>query len=320
MGKKIALVGCGGVGTWVAQTLVLANKGQPGLVESITLIDHDTLEERNLARVNLARGYVGLTKVEAIAMTLRNQGVMFIQHPYKLDANNIDMSLAGIDTVICCSDDVDNQRLCKLWCQGKGATYQRAGYDGDTINVCRQLPLTFDEAAERADAGYHGVPEVYHAMLAGTLAAYSVLRQPVVVMGEVAKLSIKESTQVPEVIAEAIAEKGWQDRASDAGWHDSEDCDPQIPDGYHHYDDCNHEDCLYLGDTTTTIIDNLPNHVIEQIQEDYYDDAVTDYLTDASTDDIIVQLPKRVVDAIKASVREEEETTNDSESTESRAV
>jgi hypothetical protein len=290
-GKHVAIVGVGGVGTYAALACAQADRGQPGLIRKLSLFDADNLEERNLGRVPFGTRQVGLPKVLVVQRWLSDlhPQLAVVQEAYHIDANNIDIALADVDVVICCTDRVDSQRLINTWCDltktngRKPVVYQRAGYDGDTINVTRALPLTFDPEAERADEGYHGVPEVYHAILAGTLAAYSVLRSPIVLMGEVKNLTTVGATFVPEPIAASIADERWQDLAENADWHSTNDC--EIPDDYHHYNDCNHDDCIdeetavenFLTQRPRDGVGDLPQEWIDYIVEQNTDmDAVVD--------------------------------------------
>jgi len=239
---KVAICGVGGVGSWAAETLAKAARGQEGLISKIGLFDPDVLEQKNLARMpTVSPDWVGHPKVDLIRRLIQGTVANVERRQIKVDASNIDMILFDYDIVICCSDDVENQRLVKLWCdRNRSKVYQRAGYDGDNINVCRALPMTFDVEEEKADAGYHGQPEVYQAMLAGCLAVYSVLKNTVTVMGEVKKIGCLDATHVPESVREAIVAsvprqivsaeaEDWEEIASNHGWHDS--------------DNCNHDEC-----------------------------------------------------------------------------
>lgn len=261
--KHIAIVGVGGVGTWAAQACALVARGNPEAIAELGLFDPDKVEEKNLARVPL-QGWVGDWKVAAVKSVL-STSIAVNTSTTPITSDNIAVQLALYDTVICATDDVHSQRVIHQWCRKNNRTYQRAGYDGDTINVCRQIPLTFDIEAEKADAGYHGVPECYHAMIAGVLAAYSVLRQPVTVMGEIAKLCVLESSQVPVKVAEAIEQETREQHEQnlrDDGWHESGDC--EIPDGYHSYEDCNHDDYIYAG-SNRELYTNLSSDQVDYI-------------------------------------------------------
>lgn len=136
-----------------------------------------------------------------------------------LTPTNIDVHLRSVDTVICCTDQVESQRFLPIWCKEHDIRYQRAGYDGDTINVCPSIPLTLEtDEVEAADHGYHGVPEVYHAMIAGAMAVYSVFNAPVVILGELAKLAVSDCNLVPQPLRDKIAEDTWRTKATDEGW------------------------------------------------------------------------------------------------------
>lgn len=63
MNSNIYLIGCGGVGSWLAPALALLTKP-----ESIILVDADKLEEKNLNRQLFAKKDIGLSKSEALAV------------------------------------------------------------------------------------------------------------------------------------------------------------------------------------------------------------------------------------------------------------
>lgn len=66
MQSNIYIIGCGGVGSWLAPALTLLTS--PGLV---TLIDADTLEEKNLDRQLFSANDLGKSKAEALAERYR---------------------------------------------------------------------------------------------------------------------------------------------------------------------------------------------------------------------------------------------------------
>ena len=59
--EEIYLVGAGGVGTWFAHFVTLA-----GLVDTLHVIDFDTIESHNLNRLPYPKEWVGRPKVEAL--------------------------------------------------------------------------------------------------------------------------------------------------------------------------------------------------------------------------------------------------------------
>ena len=208
--RHIAIVGVGGVGTWAAIACALVNRGHAGRISSLTLFDRDCLERKNLARVPFDSGNIRSAKVLVVKDYLIHacgftNHIDCVQEAITPDTLPLWFhEHAAFDTVICTTDTIDSQRLLNEWCHNNDIRYKRAGYDGDTINICTAFPLTSNVAAEAADQGYHGVPEVYHAMLAGTLAAYSVLKDPITYMGDVKDIGALSASLMPDSIRDAI--------------------------------------------------------------------------------------------------------------------
>lgn len=64
-GCTVAIIGCGGLGSNVAEMLVRSGVGR------LTLVDFDTVDERNLNRQFFFRDQIGMPKVVALAENLR---------------------------------------------------------------------------------------------------------------------------------------------------------------------------------------------------------------------------------------------------------
>src|SRR3569832_2511093 len=64
------LVGCGGTGAWLSQTLIRLTKilTTQGRSVSLTLIDHDLVEKANIPRLNFIQADLGLNKAQVLAL------------------------------------------------------------------------------------------------------------------------------------------------------------------------------------------------------------------------------------------------------------
>lgn len=58
--KSVAIIGCGGVGSWLAMNLALVG------TEKVVLVDHDKIEEHNLNRTLFKTCQIGTHKVSAL--------------------------------------------------------------------------------------------------------------------------------------------------------------------------------------------------------------------------------------------------------------
>jgi len=76
--KRVAVVGCGGLGALAAEILARAGVGE------LALFDYDTVEEANLNRLVFRTSQIGMPKVEALAAHLHdaNPGTQVTAHPY----------------------------------------------------------------------------------------------------------------------------------------------------------------------------------------------------------------------------------------------
>lgn len=67
--KEIIIIGCGGVGSWIAEFIARASR-KDEITKKITLIDHDRVEPKNLERQPFTQGQIGLNKAYATASNI----------------------------------------------------------------------------------------------------------------------------------------------------------------------------------------------------------------------------------------------------------
>lgn len=133
--SKIAVVGVGGTGSWIA--LFSAMSG----VKHINLYDSDTVDHTNIARMIYSPSMVGKPKVECMAKiitTLRPE--CRVQSHSNIDNINIEL-LKCSDTVICCTDNIDSQRTIKKFCDKHALRFLRVGYDGLDITMTSKVSM-----------------------------------------------------------------------------------------------------------------------------------------------------------------------------------
>lgn len=97
-GKRVAVVGLGSGGGFIAQTLAMSGVG------AFVLLDDDTLEAANLVRHVADRRYLGWNKAEAVADLIRqrNPAADVTAIPGRLEQHadalaNVDLVVSGID-------------------------------------------------------------------------------------------------------------------------------------------------------------------------------------------------------------------------------
>ena len=161
--KKVAVVGCGGIGYWVAKFLAMSG------VETLYLYDPDVLEEHNLNRLDIPQRLIGSNKADVTKMainSIRDEATVYA-YPYKF-GDLCDKS----DWVIDCTDDGESQLLNQEIAKQKGAKYFKAGYDGEGFGIHN----TIAEWGEGTD-GYTVVPSwVSPAVMVASLAVAKVMK------------------------------------------------------------------------------------------------------------------------------------------------
>lgn len=129
----VAVVGCGGVGSWVA--LFEAMIG----TKKIYIADGDLLEASNLNRLPFQVRMVGVRKTEVLSKWVKEHIIgartdcKVICLP-RLDVDTIDV-LNDAEAVFDCTDRVEIQRVICSWCKDKKKPYFHAGYNGFHITI-----------------------------------------------------------------------------------------------------------------------------------------------------------------------------------------
>lgn len=161
--KKVAIVGCGGIGYWVAKFLAMSG------VEILHLYDPDILEEHNLNRLDIPYRFLGKNKADITKqaiISLREEATVY-SYPFKFS----DLE-TGYDWVIDCTDNSESQITNQEIAAKLGSKYFKAGYDGEGFGIHN----TVAEWGESTD-GYTIVPSwVVPAVTVAALAVAKVLK------------------------------------------------------------------------------------------------------------------------------------------------
>jgi adenylyltransferase/sulfurtransferase len=130
--KHLVVIGLGGTGSALLPLLVL----QP--IDSITLVDGDTVEAVNLVRQPLyTPADVGRLKVEAAAERVRPMAGLCILHvePYFLAGANAHELLCQASLVVDCTDDLHARRAIDRACSELGTPLITAAVHGHQVQV-----------------------------------------------------------------------------------------------------------------------------------------------------------------------------------------
>ena len=132
---RVAIIGCGGLGSWAAAGLACVGIG------AMTLVDGDVVERSNLNRQLLFRERdVGRAKVVAAAETLRafdSALALEVVERQLLDVGAIRDCVRGHDLVIACADKpaYDIARWINAACLAEGIPHISAGQLPPTVRV-----------------------------------------------------------------------------------------------------------------------------------------------------------------------------------------
>lgn len=103
--KRVAVIGCGGIGSWASFLMASTDVGQ------LVLVDHDTVEPHNLGGQLFNKSHIGKNKVTAlyeIITSLCESSTRLVSHSHAFSSGGF--YLAGPHAVISAVDNNDNGR------------------------------------------------------------------------------------------------------------------------------------------------------------------------------------------------------------------
>ncbi|KKL07823.1 hypothetical protein LCGC14_2582170 [marine sediment metagenome] len=173
--QSVAIIGCGGIGSWAAYYLTLAG------VQTLHLFDGDNVSEHNLNRLPLPAGFIGQPKAGALATFLPqfNQEVRFRPHgPF--DKNLHDLAYTRLNVTYClvCTDTWKSRKMVYDACQEQCIPYLEVGAEGNEASLSPSPPEWV--MPNEAEPGYQHVPVFVGPCAAiAAMAVYYVLHQQV---------------------------------------------------------------------------------------------------------------------------------------------
>jgi molybdopterin/thiamine biosynthesis adenylyltransferase len=143
--QSLAIVGCGGIGYWVAKFAAMSG------IEKLYLFDPDVLEETNLNRIDVPDEFLGMNKAVAtknIINRLRPDCTVYA-FPFILQEH----TFSKVDWLVDCTDKMKSQLANQEIAKKFGSKYLKAGYDGESMSIS-------DSVAEWGEAqdGYVTIP------------------------------------------------------------------------------------------------------------------------------------------------------------------
>ena len=143
--QTVTVVGCGGIGFWVAKYLAMSG------IEKLWLFDNDVIEEHNLNRLDVPHEAIGKNKADVVKIvidSLRPECTVYAM-PFKFN----DSHKPNTDWLVDCTDKFESQSENQRIANEQGMRYVKAGYDGEEFSIHNSVA----EWGEAED-GYVTVP------------------------------------------------------------------------------------------------------------------------------------------------------------------
>lgn len=168
---SVTVVGCGGIGYWVAKFCALSG------IEVINLFDPDSIEDVNLNRMDLPMQAIGKNKADVVKFILQKlrDDIEILAYPLKYN-NSADKT----DWVIDCTDSADAQINNQNIAKDKGCKYFKAGYDGENFGIHNEIAeWSTNDDNENDEGGYTIVPSwSVPAMIVAAMSVAKVMKYP----------------------------------------------------------------------------------------------------------------------------------------------
>ncbi len=129
--NSVTVVGCGGIGSWVA--ILSAMSG----INNIYLFDPDIVEEHNRNRLPFCQSSLNQAKVDIVKnyiLGIRPDTIV-VAIKEKLEGVLLDIQLHVSSFVIDCTDSPKSQLIIYNACKKTITKFIRAGYDGTHITI-----------------------------------------------------------------------------------------------------------------------------------------------------------------------------------------
>lgn len=151
---KVAVVGVGGIGTYITQACAMAGVGK------IVVFDDDVLSQSNLNRLPYPKKWIGRRKTDCIndyiytIMGVRD--VELIAYPHVEAVEDL-WPLDGVEFVFITADRGQARNLVTKYCRDFDIPYVNVGYDGNDVSCYKRL-LSSSEGEEPDEGGYTVTP------------------------------------------------------------------------------------------------------------------------------------------------------------------
>lgn len=124
---SITVVGCGGIGFWVAKFAAMSG------IKKMYLFDPDTIEDSNLNRLDIPQKFVGKNKADVtkMAVEMLRPDCNVYPRPFVFQEFNYTRT----DWIVDCTDKFESQRDNQRIAKTTNTNYFKAGYDGESFSI-----------------------------------------------------------------------------------------------------------------------------------------------------------------------------------------
>lgn len=149
--NEVAVVGCGGVGSWTAYLLAMAG------VKTIWLFDSDSVSESNLNRIPIDQTWIGKPKSVAVAALIKNIRPDCVTMPVGMFSKKLASQLGlSVTWIISTTDTLKSRQMVQEWASESGVNYIEAAAEGDFGSA---TGVAADwSTADEVNPGYASVP------------------------------------------------------------------------------------------------------------------------------------------------------------------
>lgn len=148
---EVAVVGCGGVGSWTAYLLAMAG------VPKIWLFDSDLVSESNLNRIPVDASWIGKPKSKAVAALIQTVRPDCVTMPVGMFTKQLADKLSlAVTWIVSTTDTLRSRQLVQEWASNNDASYIEAAAEGDFGSATGE-PANW-ATADEVNPGYASVP------------------------------------------------------------------------------------------------------------------------------------------------------------------
>jgi hypothetical protein len=169
--KGVAVIGCGGVGSWIAYFLALAG------VDNLWLFDPDIVSESNLNRLPLPQSAIGKSKSQSLADFITSQrpsATITAMSAFSEQIADLCHLSDEVSWLVCSTDTLATRQMSHNYAVTHGRCYIEAAAEGEYGSIA-SAPAEW-ATADDAKPGYASVPVwVGPATFAASMAAAYIL-------------------------------------------------------------------------------------------------------------------------------------------------